>query len=87
VFSGRVLREVRTGGRLNDLAVVTVFGVVSDAGGTFIVMELVQAPTLAQLVRAHDEPVRTVCCLAARSERNAFVASVAVPLKPPWPCP
>ncbi|HVV10427.1 serine/threonine-protein kinase [Amycolatopsis sp.] len=47
----RVLREVRTAGRLNDPAVVTVFDVVSEGGGTFIVMELVEAPTLSELVR------------------------------------
>ncbi|TVT40881.1 protein kinase [Amycolatopsis rhizosphaerae] len=52
-FGERVLREVRTGGRLNDPAVVTVFDVISEQGGTFIVMELVEAPTLAELVRAH----------------------------------
>ncbi|MGW4485497.1 protein kinase domain-containing protein [Amycolatopsis sp. NPDC004368] len=52
VFSERVLREVRTGGRLNDPAVVTVYDVVTDHGATFIVMELVEAPTLADLVRS-----------------------------------
>ena len=51
VFSERALREVRTGGRLNDPAIVTVFDVVTDGGTTFIVMELVDAPTLADLVR------------------------------------
>ncbi|MFD9964087.1 serine/threonine-protein kinase [Amycolatopsis sp. NPDC058986] len=51
VFSERVLREVRAGGRLNDPAVVTVFDVITDSGATFIVMELVEAPTLADLVR------------------------------------
>ncbi|KAA9157575.1 serine/threonine protein kinase [Amycolatopsis acidicola] len=51
VRAERVLREVRTGGRLNDPAVVTVFDVVSEDGGTFIVMELVEAPTLSELVR------------------------------------
>ncbi|GAB2958287.1 serine/threonine protein kinase [Amycolatopsis acidiphila] len=53
VHSERVLREVRTGGRLNDPAVVTVFDVVSEQGGTYIVMELVEAPTLSELVRRH----------------------------------
>ncbi|WP_344865937.1 serine/threonine-protein kinase [Amycolatopsis ultiminotia] len=50
-ISERVLREVRAGGRLNDPAVVTVFDVVNDGGATWIVMELVEAPTLADLVR------------------------------------
>ncbi|WP_019818721.1 serine/threonine-protein kinase, partial [Saccharomonospora saliphila] len=53
VFQERVLREVRAGGRLNDPAVVTVFDVVADGDTTYIVMELVEAPTLADLVREH----------------------------------
>ncbi|MGW7538523.1 serine/threonine-protein kinase, partial [Amycolatopsis sp. NPDC054798] len=53
VFSERILREVRAGGRLNDPAVVTVYDVVTDQGTTWIVMELVEAPTLADLVRTH----------------------------------
>ncbi|GLY69360.1 serine/threonine-protein kinase [Amycolatopsis taiwanensis] len=52
-FSERVMREVRNGGRINDPAVVTVYDVVSENGSTYIVMELVEAPTLAELVRAH----------------------------------
>ena len=56
VFSERALREVRTSGRLNDPAVVTVFDVVTDGGTTFIVMELVEAPSLADLVR-RDGPL------------------------------
>ena len=50
-FEQRILREARTAGRLNDPAVVTVFDVIHDNGSVFIVMELVEAPTLAQLVR------------------------------------
>jgi hypothetical protein len=50
-FETRILREARTAGRLNDPAVVTVFDVVHDNGSVFIVMELVEAPTLAQLIR------------------------------------
>lgn len=53
VFAERVLREVRTGGRLNDPAVVTVYDVLTDAGTTYIVMELVEAPTLSEMVRRH----------------------------------
>lgn len=53
VFQERVLREVRTGGRLNDPAVVTVFDVVAERGTTYIVMELVEAPTLSDLVRVN----------------------------------
>jgi serine/threonine protein kinase len=52
----RVMREARTAGRLNDPAVVTVYDVVSEQGSTYIVMELVSAPTLADVV-AESGPV------------------------------
>ena len=51
VLQERVLREARAAGRLNDPGVVTVYDVVQEAGGTYIVMELIQAPTLAQIVQ------------------------------------
>jgi hypothetical protein len=51
VFEERVLREARTAGRLNDPGVVTVYDVVREQGTTFIVMELIEAPTLTDLVR------------------------------------
>jgi hypothetical protein len=50
VLEERVLREARTAGRLNDPGVVTVYDVVQEAGATYIVMELIQAPTLAAIV-------------------------------------
>jgi eukaryotic-like serine/threonine-protein kinase len=50
IFEERVLREARTAGRLNDPAVVTVYDVVQESGGTYIVMELIQAPTLSEIV-------------------------------------
>jgi serine/threonine protein kinase len=46
----RVLREARAAARLNHPGAVTLYDVVQDRGGTFIVMELVNAPTLAELV-------------------------------------
>ncbi|SEB41999.1 Serine/threonine protein kinase [Amycolatopsis tolypomycina] len=46
----RVMREARTAGRLNDPGVVTVYDVVREQGATFIVMELVVAPTLADVI-------------------------------------
>lgn len=52
----RVMREARTAGRLNDPAVVTVYDVVAEQGSTYIVMELVSAPTLADVV-AESGPV------------------------------
>src|SRR5699024_12295343 len=50
VFQERVLREVRTGGRINDPAVVTVYDVVTVGSTTYIEMELLEAPTLSDLV-------------------------------------
>src|SRR5215217_6675932 len=46
----RVMREARAAARLNHPGAVTLYDVVQDRGGTFIVMELVEAPTLADLV-------------------------------------
>ena len=47
----KVLREARAAARLNHPGLVTVFDVVEeDDGRPLIVMELVKAPTLAQLV-------------------------------------
>jgi eukaryotic-like serine/threonine-protein kinase len=56
----RVLRETRAAARLNHPGVVTLYDVVQDRGGTFIVMELVDAPTLAEVVRSEGPlpPVR-----------------------------
>ncbi len=50
VLEERVLREARAAGRLNDPSVVTVFDVVQESGATYIVMELIQAPTLTDVV-------------------------------------
>jgi hypothetical protein len=47
----RVLREARAAARLNHPNVVTLYDVVREEGRTFIVMELVEAPTLAAVVR------------------------------------
>src|SRR4029450_7918714 len=48
----RVMREARAAARLNHPGAVTLYDVVQDQGGTFIVMELVEAATLADLVQA-----------------------------------
>jgi hypothetical protein len=50
VLEERVLREARAAGRLNDPSVVTVFDVLQESGATYIVMELIQAPTLTAIV-------------------------------------
>ena len=46
----RALREAKAAARLNNPRVVTVFDVVEEAGSIWLVMELVDAPSLAQLV-------------------------------------
>jgi hypothetical protein len=63
----RVMREARAAARLNHPSAVTLYDVVQDGGGTFIVMELVKAPTLADLVRAEGPlPVQRVAELGAQ---------------------
>jgi eukaryotic-like serine/threonine-protein kinase len=47
----RVMREARAAAMLNHAGAVTVYDVAEDDGRAFIVMELVEAPTLAELVR------------------------------------
>jgi hypothetical protein len=46
----RVIREARAAARLSHPGAVTLFDVVQDGGQDYIVMELVEAPTLDQLV-------------------------------------
>ena len=48
----RVMWGARAAARLNHPGAVTVYDVVHDQGHTFVVMELVGAPTLAELVGA-----------------------------------
>ena len=63
----RVMREARAAARLNHPGAVTLYDVVKDHGGTFIVMELVNAPTLADLVRSDGPlPVERVAEIGAQ---------------------
>ncbi len=65
VLEERVLREARTAGRLNDPGVVTVYDVLQESGNTYIVMELIQAPTLSAIVtREGPLPQEAVARLA-----------------------
>jgi hypothetical protein len=47
----KVLKEARAAARLDHPGAVTVFDVIDDDGSPVIVMELVEAPNLAQLVQ------------------------------------
>ncbi|HEV2784201.1 MAG TPA: serine/threonine-protein kinase [Actinophytocola sp.] len=67
VFEERVLREARAAGRLNDPAVVTVYDVLQESGTTNIVMELIEAPTLSDIVRQRGPlPQDAVAALAGQ---------------------
>ncbi|MET9629782.1 serine/threonine-protein kinase [Lentzea sp. NPDC006480] len=50
VYQERVLREARIASQLQDPAVVTVYDLISEDDQTFIVIELIKAPTLEELV-------------------------------------
>ena len=50
-LQGRVLREARAAGRINDSGAVTVFDVHQESGTAYIVMELVEGTTLSELVK------------------------------------
>jgi serine/threonine protein kinase len=67
VYQERVLREARIASQLQDPAVVTVYDLISEDDQTFIVMELIKAPTLDDLVD-RDGPldVNAAATLAAQ---------------------
>ncbi|MEV4316326.1 serine/threonine-protein kinase [Actinocrispum sp. NPDC049592] len=50
VYQERVIREARLAGRLADPAIVTVYDLIKQDDQTYIVMELIDAPTLTDLV-------------------------------------
>ena len=56
VLRERTRREARAAARLDHPSAVTVFDVVEEDGSPFLVMELVEARTLSQVVRA-DGPL------------------------------
>jgi len=56
VYRERVVREARTASRLREPSVVTVYDLLTEDGRTYIVMEYVDAPTLADLIE-RDGPM------------------------------
>lgn len=48
----RVIREARAAAKLSHASAVTVFDVIEEGDNIFIAMELVEAPTLAQIVES-----------------------------------
>jgi tRNA A-37 threonylcarbamoyl transferase component Bud32 len=63
----RMVREARAAARLNHPGAVALYDVVWDRGHAFIVMELVDAPTLAELVAAQGPlPVERVAEIGAQ---------------------
>jgi eukaryotic-like serine/threonine-protein kinase len=56
VLRARIIREARAAARLSHPGAVTLFDVVQDGGQDYIVMELIDAPTLDQLV-AEEGPL------------------------------
>src|SRR4029453_18305133 len=63
----RVMREARAAARLNHPGAVTLYDVVKDRGGTFIVLVLVQAPTLPPVVQERGPlPVGRVAEIGAQ---------------------
>jgi len=53
--AGRARREARAAGRLNHPGAVTVHDIIEEDGRFHIIMELIDAPTLADLVRAEGQ--------------------------------
>lgn len=53
VYRERVVREARTASKLREPSVVTVYDLLTEDGRTYIVMEYVDAPTLADLIERH----------------------------------
>jgi tRNA A-37 threonylcarbamoyl transferase component Bud32 len=63
----RTLREARAAARIDSPAAVTVYDVVEEDGRPWIVMQLVQAPTLADVIRQRGPlPDREVARIGLR---------------------
>ncbi len=65
LLRARVIREARATARLNHPAAVAIFDVLQEYGRAYIVMELVDAPTLEELVHEQGPlPVERVARIA-----------------------
>src|SRR6058998_2601111 len=62
-FRQRVLREARNAGQLNGPSVITVHDVVTDDRAAYVVMELIDAPTLADLLESGPLPADQVVAI------------------------
>jgi len=81
LFRERLLREARTAGRLNEPGIVTVYDVVTDSGVDHIVMELIDARTLAEVVATQgplDERAATAVARALLAALGVAHASNVV---------
>ena len=83
----RVLREARAAARLSHPSATTVYDVIDEDGRTFIAMELVDAPTLGELVNRHgplepDEVARIGLALLAALDAAHEVGMVHRDVKP-----
>lgn len=75
VYQERVLREARIASQLRDPAVVTVYDLISEDDQTFIVMELINAPTLESLVESSGPLSARAAATLAGQLLNALEAA------------
>jgi eukaryotic-like serine/threonine-protein kinase len=75
VYQERVLREARIASRLTDPAVVTVYDLIKEDDQTYIVMELIKAPTLTELVQQNGPLAATAAAKLAEQLLSALEAA------------
>jgi serine/threonine protein kinase len=83
----RAMREAHAAARLNNPSVVTVYDVVEESGSIWLVMELVEAPSLAQIVAeegplSHDRAAAVGLDVLAALEAAHAVGIVHRDVKP-----